>query len=70
VAAAAGQESEVAAIPGMAGMTSMLSWLPFITVVFAAIVPLAATLYLTITTTWTLVERTLLRRSFAAREAV
>jgi YidC/Oxa1 family membrane protein insertase len=70
VAAEAGQSSEVAAIPGMAGMTSVLSWLPFITVAFAAIVPLAATLYLTVTTTWTLVERTLLRRSFAAREAV
>jgi YidC/Oxa1 family membrane protein insertase len=70
VAAEAGQSSEVAAIPGMAGMASVLSWLPFITVAFAAIVPLAATLYLTVTTTWTLVERTLLRRSFAAREAV
>jgi len=30
--------------------------------VFAAIVPLAATLYLTVTTTWALVERVLLRR--------
>ena len=56
--------------PAMAQMTSIVSWLPFLTVVFAAIVPLAATVYLTITTTWTLVERTLLRRSFAAREAV
>ena len=56
--------------PAMAQMNSIVSWLPFLTVVFAAIVPLAATVYLTITTTWTLVERTLLRRSFAAREAV
>ena len=56
--------------PAMAQMTSIVSWLPFLTVVFAAIVPLAATVYLTITTTWTLVERTLLRRSFAAREVV
>ena len=56
--------------PAMAQMNSIVSWLPFLTVVFAAIVPLAATVYLTITTTWTLVERTLLRRSFASREAV
>ena len=69
-AAEAGQASETAAIPGMANVASALSWLPFITVIFAAIVPLAATLYLTITTSWTLVERTLLRRRYAAREAV
>lgn len=69
-AAEAGQPSEAAAIPGMAQAASVLSWLPFITVVFAAIVPLAATLYLTVTTTWTLVERTLLRRIYAARQAV
>jgi YidC/Oxa1 family membrane protein insertase len=35
---------------------------PFITVVFAAFVPLAAGLYLLTTTAWTLAERTLLRR--------
>lgn len=51
------------ATPGMpAGTLAVLSWLPFLTVVFAAIVPLAATLYLTVTTTWALVERVLLRR--------
>lgn len=44
-----------------------LSWLPFITVVFAALVPLAATLYLAVTTTWTLVERAVLRRALAPR---
>ncbi len=43
---------------------SVLSWLPFITVGFAAFVPLAAALYLTVTTAWTLVERSLLRRRF------
>jgi YidC/Oxa1 family membrane protein insertase len=42
--------------------TRALSWLPFATVLFAAIVPLAATLYLAVSTTWTLVERTVLRR--------
>ena len=43
-------------------ITHALSWLPFLTVVFAAVVPLAATLYLAVTTAWTLVERTVLRR--------
>jgi YidC/Oxa1 family membrane protein insertase len=47
-----------------AGLARVLSWLPFLTVVFAGIVPLAATLYLTVTTTWTLVERAILRRGF------
>ena len=53
------------AAPAMARLNSWLSWLPFITVVFAALVPLAATVYLTVTTTWTLVERALLRRHYA-----
>jgi YidC/Oxa1 family membrane protein insertase len=44
-----------------------LSWLPFITVVFASVVPLAATIYLAVTTTWTLVERVVLRRALAPR---
>lgn len=39
-----------------------MSWMAFLTVVFAAVVPLAATIYLTVTTAWTLAERTLLRR--------
>jgi YidC/Oxa1 family membrane protein insertase len=70
--ALSGEQVDVTAavIPGMAGAASALSWLPFLTLVFAAIVPLAATIYLAITTTWTLVERALLRRSFAARDAV
>ena len=42
----------------------ILSWLPFISVVFAAFVPLAAALYLATTTAWTLVERALLRRRY------
>ncbi|MDO9395806.1 MAG: membrane protein insertase YidC [Herbiconiux sp.] len=42
--------------------TRILSWLPLITVLFAAFVPLAASLYLLVSTTWTLGERTLLRR--------
>ena len=42
--------------------TAAMSWLPFITVLFAAVVPLAATIYLTVTTAWTFVERALIRR--------
>lgn len=42
----------------------VLSWLPFLSVAFAAFVPLAAALYLATTTAWTLVERALLRRRY------
>ncbi len=51
--------------PTMQQVTSALSWLPFITVVFGAVVPLAATLYLTVTTAWTLGERVVLRKMLA-----
>ncbi|HEY5224784.1 MAG TPA: membrane protein insertase YidC [Microbacteriaceae bacterium] len=52
------------AAPGSPGnrVTRILSYLPFVTVVFAAFVPLAAGLYLVTTTTWTLIERVGLRR--------
>ncbi|MET1017282.1 MAG: preprotein translocase YidC, partial [Leifsonia flava] len=50
-----------------AWLPSALSWLPFITVVFAVFVPLAATLYLAVTTAWTLIERAWLRRALAPR---
>jgi YidC/Oxa1 family membrane protein insertase len=46
--------------------SAALAWLaPFITVIFAAFVPLAAGLYLLTTTAWTLAERTLLRGASA-----
>jgi len=44
-------------------VAQVLGWLPLITVVFAAIVPLAATLYLTVATVWTQAERAILRRA-------
>jgi YidC/Oxa1 family membrane protein insertase len=47
---------------GMLRVSRALSWAPLVTVVFAALVPLAATLYLAVTTTWTLTERAILRR--------
>ena len=48
----------------MATATGWLSWLPLIAVPFAAIVPLAATLYITVSTLWTLAERAVLRRIY------
>jgi YidC/Oxa1 family membrane protein insertase len=47
------------------GVTGALSWLSFLTVVIAAFVPLAAAVYLAVSTTWTFVERTLVRRRLA-----
>lgn len=60
----AGPVSE-ATPPALAQLTGALSWLPFLTVVFASFVPLAATLYLAITTAWTLCERVIVRRTLA-----
>ncbi|WP_223690296.1 YidC/Oxa1 family membrane protein insertase [Leifsonia poae] len=48
------------AAPG--GLVRVLSFLPYITVVFAAFVPLAAAVYILTSTTWTVVERSVLRR--------
>jgi YidC/Oxa1 family membrane protein insertase len=45
-----------------ATMTQALSWLPMISVVFAAFVPLAAALYLTVSALWSVTERALLWR--------
>lgn len=45
----------------------VLGWMPFLTVVFGALVPLAATLYLTVTTAWTLGERVVLHRILTPR---
>jgi YidC/Oxa1 family membrane protein insertase len=49
----------------LANATGILSWLSFTTVLIALFVPLAATLYLTVSGAWTLVERTILRRRAA-----
>lgn len=50
------------AMPDLSGMTKVLSFMPFMTAVIALFVPLAATLYLMTTTTWTLAERLVLNR--------
>lgn len=44
------------------GFVTSLGFLPFLTAVFAAFVPLAAALYLATTTAWTLAERLVLTR--------
>jgi YidC/Oxa1 family membrane protein insertase len=51
-----------AALAPGGGLQRALSWLPLMTVVIAAFVPLAAALYLLVTTTWTVAERALLHR--------
>lgn len=51
-----------AGVPSLAGVTRVLSFLPFLTAVIATFVPLAAALYLLVTTVWTLSERLVLRR--------
>jgi YidC/Oxa1 family membrane protein insertase len=64
--ASMGSASTVPADPAPASrVVSMASWvIPFASLVTAAIVPLAAGLYLLATTAWTLGERTVLRRRF------
>jgi YidC/Oxa1 family membrane protein insertase len=63
VPAAAGA-APAASTPGGRAV-SLMSWvIPFASLVTAAIVPLAAGLYLLTTTAWTLGERTVLRRRF------
>ncbi|MBK0421321.1 membrane protein insertase YidC [Leucobacter sp. CSA2] len=50
------------------GLIKGMSFLPFMTAVFAAFVPLAAALYLATTTAWTLGERLILTRIYRPRE--
>lgn len=49
--------------PAQQRIADVLSFTPFLTVVFASVVPLAATLYLAVSTTWTLIERDVMRRA-------
>lgn len=51
-------------MPDLSGMTRMMSFVPFITVFIAGIVPLAAALYLATTTSWTLCERLVLGKIY------
>jgi YidC/Oxa1 family membrane protein insertase len=49
-----------------AGVAKALSWAPFLTVIAACFVPLAAALYLAVSTTWSLVERRILAARYPA----
>jgi len=49
--------------PAQQRIADVLSFAPFVTVVFGAIVPLAATLYLAVSTGWTLIERQVMRKA-------
>jgi YidC/Oxa1 family membrane protein insertase len=55
------------AVPGGAAMTGVARWLPFVSVGFAAIAPLAAALYVVTSAVWTLGERAVLRRVLRER---
>ncbi|MGJ4843399.1 MULTISPECIES: YidC/Oxa1 family membrane protein insertase [unclassified Leifsonia] len=55
-------QPEGAATPGSGGLLRALSFLPYVTVVFAAFVPLAAAVYILTSTAWTVAERFTLRR--------
>jgi YidC/Oxa1 family membrane protein insertase len=54
-----------ATVPGAESLTRILSYLPYLTVLFAAFVPLAAAIYLALTTAWSFAERLVLRRRMA-----
>jgi YidC/Oxa1 family membrane protein insertase len=60
--------SDAPAMPDLSGVTKTLSFMPFLTAIFALFVPLAAALYLATTTTWTLGERLILNRVLGANE--
>ncbi|QIM16515.1 YidC/Oxa1 family membrane protein insertase [Leucobacter insecticola] len=56
----------LAGMPDLSRLTSALSFMPFITAIVAAVVPLAAAVYLMTTVTWTLGERLILNRVYQA----
>jgi YidC/Oxa1 family membrane protein insertase len=62
---AAPASPRAATTPGMEPLTRILGYLPYLTVLFAAFVPLAATIYLALTTAWSFAERLILRRRMA-----
>ena len=59
--------SAATALPGAAALDPRgpLSWMPFAVVLAAAVVPLAATLYLTVSGVWSYAERRILRAIYA-----
>lgn len=60
--------SDAPAMPDLSGVMKTLSFMPFLTAIFALFVPLAAALYLATTTTWTLGERLVLNKLLGAND--
>ncbi|MFE1085124.1 MULTISPECIES: YidC/Oxa1 family membrane protein insertase [Brevibacterium] len=60
--------ADAPAMPDLSGVMKTLSFMPFLTAIFALFVPLAAALYLATTTTWTLGERLVLNRLLGAND--
>jgi YidC/Oxa1 family membrane protein insertase len=58
------------ALPDLTNVMKTLSFLPFLTAIVALFVPLAAALYLVVTTVWTFGERWILRRLLPPADAV
>lgn len=56
-------------MPDLSRMTSIMSFMPFMTAIIAAFVPLAAAFYLMTTVIWTLGERLILGRIYAVKVA-
>lgn len=55
--------------PGSEQLMAVMSWLPFLTLAFAAVAPLAAALYLAVSSSWSILERWTLRRLVVERVA-
>lgn len=55
-------EAPAAGQPGAGATAVLVRWVPFVSVVFAAVVPLAATLYVVTSAVWAVGERAVLRR--------
>lgn len=56
-------------MPDLSRVMRALTFLPFVTAIIALFVPLAAAIYMTITTIWTFCERSVLRRIHPAQAA-
>jgi len=55
--------TDISSTASTAGLTRIMAWLPFGTVITAAILPLATGLYLATTTAWTVAERRHLQKT-------
>ena len=55
-----------AGAPQPTGLARVLSWLPLLSVLFAALAPMGASVYLAVSMAWTSAERTLAQRHYLA----